>query len=223
MNTVRRFDRLWPALMRNSGWSGVCLRLPSGFGHWTISSVCSDGRRTRPMRPQYLLTLVLTLIIVGFCASCSRPKAEAHRTYSVGTSGTVIVTCDGQQRVLEVRQFNPDQSLKLSITIIYAKRDIERLSVFDSKGRQVWRSVFTSSGASGRGRDSEVPSPGWDIRTEGNYSGVPGDIHNTTSWFCGDDLLYRLKRTWPDDRSRVYYEVAGPSGVILFTNSYSER
>jgi hypothetical protein len=175
------------------------------------------------MRTQCLIGLTLALILGGLAAGCSTRNSEAHKSISLATGGTLEATFDRQRRVQSFRQFNPDQSLKLSVAIVYIRRDIERLQVFDSKGREVCRSVFTSNSESSTGRGSDETSPGWDIRTEGNWSGMPGDIHDTISWFCGDDLLYRLKRTWPDDRSRVYYEVAGPSGVILFTNTYFVR
>ena len=165
----------------------------------------------------------MTLVFGGLVESCSTQKVAAHRSYMLGTNGTVEATFDEQRRVRELQQFNADHSLKLRVAIVYAKRDIKRLTVFDSKGWQVCATAFTSNTESNTGRGSDEPSPGWDIRTDSNWSGMPGDIHDTITWYCGDDLLYRLKRTWPDDRSHVYYEVTGPSGVILFTNTYLEK
>ena len=166
---------------------------------------------------------VLAFLIACTFAGCSQPKAEVRREFSLGTNGTLIATIDSHRRVRELRQFNPDQSLKLKVSLIYAERDIQQLLVFDPQGRKVWQSIFTSNTDSGSRRSSDVLSPGWDIRMQGDWSGRFGDIHDTRSWFCGDDLLYRVHRTWPDDRSRVLYEVSGPSGVLLFTNTYKEK
>jgi hypothetical protein len=175
------------------------------------------------MRTKSLIEFALTMALCGLLTDCSTQNLAKHKTYSLDKGGILEATFDKQRRVQEFRQFNADHSLKLSVTIVYARRDIKRLSVFDSKGRQVWVSVFTSNSESSTGRGSGEPSPGWDIREGGNWSGMPGNIYDTKSWYCDDDLLYRLKRTWPDDRSRIYYEVMGPSGVMLFTNTYVER
>ncbi len=166
---------------------------------------------------------VLALLIVCAVVGCSQPETEVRREFSLGTNGTLLATFDSQRRVRELRQFKPDQSLKLKISLIYGERDIQQLSVYDPQDRKVWESTFTSNSDSGSGRSSDVPSPGWEIRMQSDWSGMPGDIHDTRSWFCGDDLLYRVHRTWPDDRSRVFYSVTGPSGVILFTNTYTEK
>ena len=174
------------------------------------------------MRTKSLIEFALTLALCGLLTDCSTQNLAKHKTYSLDKGGILETTFDKQRRVKEFRQFNEDQSLKLSVTIVYARRDIKQLSVFDSRGHQVWTSVFSSNSESTSGRSSDGPS-GWEVREDRNSSGMPGDVHDTISWFCGDDLLYRLKRTWPDDRSRVYYEVAGPSGVILFTNTYFGR
>jgi len=163
------------------------------------------------------------LMVVSTIAGCSQLKTETRREFSLGTNGTLLATFDSQRRVRDLRQFNPDQSLKLKVSMIYAKRDIQHLLVFDPQGRKVWESTFTSNSDSGSGRSSDVPSPGWEIRMQSDWSGMPGDIHDIQSWFCGDGLLYRVHRTWPDDRSRVFYEITGPSGVILFTNTYIEK
>ena len=163
---------------------------------------------------------VLALLIATTIAGCSHYKIEARREFSLGTNGTLLATFDSQRRVRELRQFNPDQSLKLEVRIIYAKRDMRQLLVFDPQGHKVSASIFTSYSDSFSGPSSGVPSPGWEIRVKNDWSGMPGDIHDTHSWFCGESLLYRVHRTWPDDRSHVFYEVTGPSGVVLFTNTY---
>jgi hypothetical protein len=167
--------------------------------------------------------LVLAFLMACTIAGCFKPKMKVERKFSLGTNGTLLAAVDSQGRVQELRQFNPDQSLKLKVGLMYAERDIQQLLVFDSQGRKVWESNFTSGSISGSGRNSDLPSPGWEIRMQSDWSGRPGDIHDTVSWFCEDDLLYRVHRTWPDDRSRVRYEITGPSGVILFTNTYKER
>jgi len=171
----------------------------------------------------FRVVFVLALLTVCTIAGCSRSKLEPRQEFSLGTNGALLVSFDSQRRVRELRHFKPDQSLKLKLSLIYAERDIQQLLVFDPQDRKVWESTFTSNSNSGSGRSSDVPSPGWEIRMQRDWSGMPGDIHDTRSWFCGDDLLYRVHRTWPDDRSRVLYEVTGPSGVILFTNTYMKK
>jgi hypothetical protein len=175
------------------------------------------------MQASFSIQALLGLIILSLTAGCSLKETQVRREFSLGTNGSLVARFDTQRRVREFRQYRPDQSLKLRVDILYGKRDMQRLLVFDHRGHRVWKSDFTSDTESSTGRGSEVPSPGWEIRTESNWGGAPGDIHDTRSWFCGNDLLYRVHRTWPDDRSRVHYEVVGPSGVILFTNSYSEK
>jgi hypothetical protein len=181
------------------------------------------GKARARMRAPCSIETALALIIFGALAGGCSLQKTVRREFSLGTNGTLIATFDPQRRVRALRQLNPDHSLKLRVDIVYGKRDIQRLLVFDSRGRQVWESVFTSNSVSSSGRGSGVPPRGWEIREESNWSGMPGDVHDTHSWFCGDELLYRVHRTWPDDRSRVYYEASGPSGVILFTNTYTEK
>jgi hypothetical protein len=174
-----------------------------------------------------LLPFVIGLIGVGLIVGCSSLKIGRSQEYSAGSKGTFTATFDAKHRVHELRQFNADHSLKLKVGLEYGRRDLKRLTVFDSNDHKISRSVFASTSIIFSGRDSEIPSPGWEIRSDSSSSGMPGDIHDTISWYCigdgGEDLLYRVKRTWPDDRTRVYYEVAGPFGVILFTNTYTER
>jgi hypothetical protein len=175
------------------------------------------------MRNQHIVGLALTLVFGDLLVGCSTQKVAAHRSYMLGTNGTVEATFDERHRVRELQQFNTDHLLKLRVAIVYAKQDVKRLAVFDSTGRQVSATVFTANTESNTGRGSDEPSPGWDIREDRDWSGMPGEIHDTITWYCGDDLLYRLKRIWSDDRSRVYYEATGSSGVILFTNTYVEK
>ncbi len=164
---------------------------------------------------------LLALILLGASAGCSPQETLVRRKISLGTNGSIVVTSDSHQRVRELRQFKADRSLKLKVKITYAQRDIERLLVFDPHGQEVWHSVFASNSETSGGH--KVDSLGWEVREEGEWSGQRGEIHDSKSWFCGDELLYRVHRTWPDDRSRVHYEVSGPSGVLLFTNTYAEK
>jgi len=167
------------------------------------------------------VALVLGVILLSAAVGCS-PKVQSRRELSLGTNGTLVAAFDSQGRVHGLRHYNPDRSLKLSVDITYGKRDMQRLTVFEPRGHQVWETRYTSSSEIHGGRGSDVPSPGWEIRAESHSSGTPGDIHDTRSWYCGDDLLFRVHRTWPDDKGRVHYVVTGPSGVILFTNTYAK-
>jgi hypothetical protein len=184
----------------------------------------TSGRIYRtPMRASWPIQEVLAYLLLSAATGCSLREVQEHQEFSLGTNGTIIAVLDGQRRVRELRHYKPDQSLKLRVGITYRKRDMERLVVFDPRGHHMWESRFTSSSEASSGPGSEVPSPGWGIRETSDYSGAPGDVHDRRSWYCGDDLLFRVHRTWPDDRSRVYYEVTGPSGVLLFTNTYTEK
>ena len=183
---------------------------------------CRTRRCTR-MRASWPIQALLAYMLLSVPTGCSLRDVQEHREFSLGTNGTIVAVLDAQRRVRELRHYKPDQSLKLRVRNTYGKRDMERLVVFDPQGHKVWESRFTSSSEISSGRGSEAPSPGWDIREDSDYSGAPGDVHDRRSWYCGDDLLFRVRRTWPDDRSRVYYEVTGPSGVLLFTNTYAEK
>jgi hypothetical protein len=129
------------------------------------------------MRNQHIVGLSLTLVFGGFLMGCSIPKVAAHRSYMLGTNGTVEATFDERHRVRELQQFNTDHSLKLRVAIIYAKRDVKRLAVFDSTGRQVSATVFTANTESNTGRGSDEPSPGWDIREDRDWSGKNQENH----------------------------------------------
>ena len=175
------------------------------------------------MTTRYKTRVLTVLVACALMAGCSLRKAPENREYSLGTNGTLVVAFDSQRRVRELRQFNRDGSPKLRAMLVYGTRDMQQFVVFDAKNREVAKTAFSAGSQSSTGRGSEIPSPGWDIRVESSWNGMPGDIHDTVSWFCTDQLLYRVRRTWPDDRSRVHYEITGPSGIILFTNSYIER
>jgi hypothetical protein len=169
------------------------------------------------MRLQIQLAPVLVIGLAALAASCSAPRREI----SLGTSGSLVVTFDSQQRVRSFSQFRADRSLKLKVKIDYGHRDINRLLVFASRRRQVWESKFTPGASSSCG-SGEV-APGCGVKAQQDWSGRPGDIHDTRSWLCGGEILYKVHRTWPDDRSRVHYEVTGPSGIVLYTNTYLEK
>jgi hypothetical protein len=173
---------------------------------------------TTRSKVRFALLIAATLVL-----GCSTRKAPEHREYSLGANGILAVAYDSEHRVRELRQLGPDGSPKLRVVLVYGNRDLQRFSVYDPKHQKVWESVFGAEGDGSSGRDSEVASPGWEIHYETAWSGVRGDIHDTRSWFCGEQLLYRIRRTWPDDRSRVYYEISGPTGLLLFTNTYVER
>lgn len=82
--------------------------------------------------------------------------------------------------------------------------------------------VFAPGKISSTGRNSETASPGREIMFRSDESGLPGDIWRDTSWRYDEGILYRVYQVWSDDRSRVDYQVTGPSGIILFTNTYSD-
>jgi len=101
---------------------------PSTYMH----SPCSGG---------FVLAFLAACIVAG----CSQPRTEVRREFSLGTNGTVLATVDSQHRIREFSQFKPDRSLKLKVSLIYGERDIQKFLVFDSQGREVWKSTFTSN------------------------------------------------------------------------------
>ena len=174
-------------------------------------------------KPALFSLCVLLAIVAGLLAGCMHHKTASAQKFSLGTNGSLLVSFDEQRRVQEFKQFYADGTLKLRVSIAYAERDAQRFTVFDSSDRKVWETTFTSFTESGSGRGSDVPDPGWEIRYRNDWSGMLGNVHDTRAWHCGADLLYRVHRSWPDDRSYVRYEVSGPTGIILFTNTYVER
>ena len=91
--------------------------------------------------------------------------------------------------------------------------------VFDPAGNRLYETDFAPGTISSAGRNSETPSPGWEIMFRSDESGSPGDIWRDTSWRYDEGILYRVYQVWSDDRSRVDYQVTGPSGIILLTNT----
>ena len=130
------------------------------------------------MRAIPSIGLLLVFVILALLTGCSSSKTELRREFSLGTNGNVLATFDKQQRVRELKQLYSNQSLKLKVSLSYSQRDLKCLLVFDPKGRKVWETVFDSDGVSGTGRNSDVPSPGWEVRMENNWSGRSGDVHD---------------------------------------------
>jgi hypothetical protein len=163
------------------------------------------------LRFKFLIGLLGAIMVWN--AGCAVCEGSPDKQYSLGTNGTFTVTFDRQGRPRELQLFKPDQSPKLKALLAYKERDLSRFTVFNPQNQKIWQGVFTAEGES---------EGGTKIHSNISWESSEGGLQDTVSWFCGGELLYRLKKSWPEDRSTVTYEATGPAGIILFTNTYND-